>query len=145
MAHIIGNLQSVRGLGLTVYIGMPSILVPALMKQNRLVPPPLEVFAMIDTGSSFTVITPRVRQHLGIRRYSRADVYEVGRKGPQRHDLYKINLHLTKDHPEARLQNISVQESPLDGQPFDCLIGLDVLEYTTLTLVGPTMAWSLSI
>lgn len=116
-----------------VLIGLPGSLMDTLRAQNRPVPSPVQVKALIDTGASSSVVQPSVIQQLGLQA-----IGVVGVNTPS-----CANVQCGQYHAGIFIQTIgrvdlmSVIEAPLQGQNIQCLIGRDFLQYGMLIYNGP--------
>lgn len=139
--HLIGQINSIRGMGLTVYVMPPTSLIPNKQLRTH---EKIEVFAIIDCGSSYTVVSPDIIKRLKLPGLRQVWIHQVGKRGPERNDLYLANFLFRSESDEIELENIEVQGMSLAGQPCDSLIGLNVLAYSVLTFIGPIGMFSLS-
>jgi len=87
------------------------------------------VNALIDTGASGTVITPRVADQLGLVHTGFQKVFSV-QDEQQRPVYYGIIIF-----PWGIGKEIPIVSCPLKN--FDCLIGRDILLYWHFTYNGP--------
>jgi hypothetical protein len=109
-----------------------------LQKANKLIPS-IPVVGLIDTGASCTCINKKIVDALGLLPFDVQTVFTAN--GPTEQLLYDIGIGL----PISAPMFIPLQSpcADLDGQPFDALIGRDVLSMCTLFYNGSDNSFSL--
>jgi len=116
------------GAFIEVTITHPRIIQENFKKQGKSVPT-VNVNALIDTGASSTVITPRVADQLGLIHTGFQKVTSV-QDEQQRPVYYGFIIF-----PWGGAKEIPIISCPLKN--FDCLIGRDILMHWYLTYNGP--------
>lgn len=123
-----------------VRIGVSDPVAEELQKENKPVPNPVEVTAIIDTGASGTVINPSIVENLGLVVRGTIDISTPSTK-THPCNLYDISLLFPN---RVRISLIPVIEAPLEGQNIQCLIGRDVLAMGVFIYVGYNNTFTLS-
>ncbi|MBC6401675.1 MAG: retroviral-like aspartic protease family protein [Ekhidna sp.] len=110
-----------------------------LKKENKQVPSK-KAMALIDTGASGTCISPSIVDELNLIPFDIQKVHTAS--GLTEQLLYDTGVILPISQPNI----ISVQTlcADLSGQPFQVLIGRDILSRCTLFYNGPDESFSLS-
>jgi len=116
------------GAFLKVTITHPKIVQEDFQKKGETIPS-ISVNAMIDTGASGTVITPRVANQLGLVHTGFQTVSSV--QDEQQRPVYYGFIMF----PWGRGKEIPIICCPLKN--FDCLIGRDILLHWHFTYNGP--------
>jgi predicted aspartyl protease len=94
---------------------------------------PISVNALVDTGASSTVITPEIVAHLNLKSVGLLPIFGLTTLEPVECRQFHINMYFTEDFA---VENVLAIEAPLTGQPFQCLIGRDILSRGVLTYIG---------
>lgn len=115
---------------LQVFIGPSRELINALGSE---VAAPIPVSALIDTGAAATVITTETALLLGLRSVGAMSIHTPTTIDPVLCRQFHVNVYLST---LFAIENVMVIEAPLTGQPFQCLIGRDVLSHGVLTYDG---------
>ena len=116
------------GAFIQVTITHPRIIQENLKQQGKSVPS-INVNALIDTGASGTVITPRVSEQLGLVHTGFQKVASV-QDEQQRPVFYGFIIF-----PWGAGKEIPIVSCPLKN--FDCLIGRDILLHWHFSYNGP--------
>ena len=124
---------------LQVFIGPSRELISAI--GANLVAAPIAVSALVDTGAASTVITSETARLLGLHSVGAVSVHTPTTIDPVLCRQFHVNVYLSPAFP---VENIVVIEAPLTGQPFQCLIGRDVLSRGVLTYDGIRNRFSLA-
>jgi hypothetical protein len=124
-----------------LYVGPSHSLAQALAKKGKSAPSPVQVLAMIDTGSSGTVLAPPVVQRLGIHPVGVAQRMTPSTKTAVPVNQYHVGLSFPN---QVAVPDVLAIEAPLGGQPVQCLIGLDSLSQGVLVYIGYTQQFTLS-
>ncbi len=99
-------------------------------------PPPLELFALVDTGSSLTVLNPEVAKTCKLRATGMEQVSAAGAIG--RYVAYAATISFP-DHNLERVELIRVIGCPLPlQQMWSCLIGRDLMRRWLFSYDGTT-------
>lgn len=112
------------------FIGPSRELINALRSE---VAAPIPVSALIDTGAAATVITTETALLLGLRSVGAVSIHTPTTIDPVLCRQFHVNVYLSA---LFAIENVIVIEAPLTGQPFQCLIGRDVLSHGVLTYDG---------
>ena len=114
-----------------VVVSLPQIIVSQLKNEGRPVPA-RTVIALIDTGASGSCINYSLSKKLGLIARDVAEVYTPS--GISQHEVYDLGLSL----PNLNTGLISLQAigADLERQPYEALIGRDVLSKCTLIYNG---------
>jgi len=124
-----------HGIIIQVEIGVDNQTAEALRQQGHPVPASVTCSALIDTGASNLAIDPTIAQQLGLRRTGTRPTYTAN--GPRDSVVYAVSL----DFPGTTLNTFEVLEAMdcnLTGQPFQCLIGRDVMSNWHMHYNGQT-------
>lgn len=122
-----------------VQIAVNRTIETALRSAGAVVPTPIRVPAMIDTGASCTVIREGLARHLGLQPTG-ITVIHTASDTNVRCRRYLVGLHF----PNQVSFEKTVIEAALRGQHIDCLIGRDVLANGVLVYIGPDNLFSVS-
>lgn len=142
MPYLSSRLPDLRRQGpvIEVFIVPPAPIVNALISKG-IQYPAFKAIALIDTGATSTCITPQIVETLNLRPF---DTIEVGTPNGKTIQLgYDIGVIL----PIAKNMPISVQSpcANLDGQPYQVLIGRDILSICTMFYNGHDGSFTLHI
>ena len=131
--------QCLEALGpiIDVEVMRTRILVDALRYRGESVPPPICVRALIDTGAQGTVVSPRIVEQLDIHPFENTPMRTANQLVPPMVDGFKVSLTIT-DSPTNRFtfDEVTVYAATLGGQPFEMLIGRNILRSCQLTYDG---------
>ncbi len=113
-----------------VMITYPTIIAETFQKQNQQIPA-ITVQALIDTGASSTVISPKVASALNLKQTGTQKVSSV--QDEQERPVYfgRVNF------PWGMGMDAPLVECPIRGDYFECLIGRDVLQHWHFSYNGP--------
>lgn len=140
MPLLTNRIQNLRQIGpvLEVVFAVPQPIAEKLRAENKPIPI-IKVLALIDTGASHTSINQTIVDTLGLLPGDVQTFYTAN--GPADQLLYDLGIVLPISAPNI----ISVQApcADLDGQPFQALIGRDVLGMCTLFYNGPDNSYTL--
>jgi hypothetical protein len=89
--------------------------------------------ALLDTGTTTTIIAPQVAQELGLQPTGRMRGL-VGTMQSGAVETYRITLVLPMHGDAGVFSDLEVLEAPLDDGPIQVLLGLDILCRGVLTL-----------
>lgn len=101
------------------------------MQKQGIQIPMITVQALIDTGASSTVISPKVINKIPLKKTGTQKISSV--QDEQERPVYFGRLIF----PWNKGFEAPLVECPLKGDYFDCLIGRDVLQYWHLSYNGP--------
>jgi predicted aspartyl protease len=133
-----GNNLRFTGPIVEVVIVPPQPVAEQLRKEGKVVPT-IKATALIDTGASSTCINQNIVDALKLIAFDTQKVLTAG--GPSEQLLYDVGVVLPISQPNI----ISVQApcADLSGQPFQVLLGRDVLSMCTMFYNGPDNSFSL--
>ena len=129
MPCLIGHFDPKIGVGLQVIV-----ISPALYTHGGEVPPSaVPRLALIDTGTTTTIITPQIVQELGLQPTGRRRAL-VGtmQSGPVQ--TYCVTLVLPMHGETGVFPALEVLEAPLEDGPIQVLLGLDILSRGVFTM-----------
>lgn len=140
MPFLTNRIQNLRQTGpvLEVIFAVPQPIAEKLRSENKPIPV-IKVLALIDTGASHTSINQNIVNTLGLLPGDVQTFHTAN--GAVDQLLYDIGIVLPISAPNI----ISVQSpcADLDGQPFQALIGRDVLGMCTLFYNGLDNSYTL--
>jgi hypothetical protein len=121
--------------------------VRVMQQAGQRLPQPVAATGTLDSGATFTVIDPAIRQALGIPPFRVQRFSVPSDPTPIRAFCYKIELIVL--HPSGLqsslvLPNLTVIETPLTHTGTDVLVGCDVLRQCSFTHHGLAGSFSLS-
>ena len=102
----------------------------------------IKVNALIDTGASFTCVTARVINDLGLRPIGDA-IFGGAYGQPKKRYLYCISF--TFEGSGFQIPDVLVSEGDLHGSPFDMLVGRDVLQLCLFSYDGHLGKFTLDV
>ena len=122
MPCLVGQFDPKMGIGLQV------VVIPPERAPHGMEVPPSAVprLALVDTGTTTTIITPQVVQELGLQPTGRRRAL-IGtmQSGPVQ--TYCVTLMLPMDGETGVFPALEVLEAPLEDGPIQVLLGLDIL------------------
>ena len=121
-----------------VVVVPPQPVAELLRKENKPVPS-IKAVALIDTGASSTCISQNIANKLSLIPFDAQVVHTAG--GETKQLLYDVGIVLPISQP-----NVICVQAPcadLSGQPYQVLIGRDILGACTLFYNGPDNSFSL--
>jgi len=116
---------------LQLFIGPSREVITALGHDAVAAPTP--VSALVDTGAAVTVITAETAKILALRSVGATPIHTPTTIEPVMCREFHVNVYLSG---EVIIENILAVEAALTGQPFQCLIGRDVLSRGTFIYDG---------
>lgn len=114
----------------------------ALSISGVVLPRPISVQAMVDTGATTTVVTPKIARPLGLNPVSQVPIRTPTTQQPVMANQYSVDLHFPING--VVVPDIVVSEAGLIGQHIECLIGRDVLRLGVLVYIGYNNQFTLS-
>ena len=144
------DILAISGPIIQVQIQVPQVLAESLQKVASPIPPPVQGFALIDTGASISSADTSVFTQLGVSQNGVAVVGTAG--GRQQQFTYPGRLSFPGtaipafDHP--RLLGCDLAGHVVLGTPnarIIALIGRDILKLFVFVYNGTAGVWSLSI
>jgi predicted aspartyl protease len=129
MACLTGQFDPKMGIGLQVIV-----LPPACAAQGVEVPASaVPRLALIDTGTTTTIITPQIVQELGLQPTGRRRaLVSILQSGPVQ--TYCVTLVLPMRGETGVFPALEVLEASLEDGPIQVLLGLDVLSRGVFTM-----------
>jgi len=118
-------------------VGQPAA--DALRKEQKAVPTPIEVQAMIDTGATGTVVSEEIVSQLGLHPVGRTRIHTPSSDNVPC-PVYLVRLMFPNN---VIAQTVAIG-APLRGQPIQCLVGRDVLQHSVFIYIGYTDTFTLS-
>jgi predicted aspartyl protease len=101
---------------------------------------PHPVTAIIDTGAQTTVLNPSVVRRLHLKPVGRTSIVTPSTTVPVECNRYHVNVYFSEGYVA---ENIFAVEAPMGGQPYQCLIGRDVLRLGKLHYDGTANEFTL--
>ena len=101
---------------------------------------PHSVTAIIDTGAQTSVLNPAVVKQLQLKPVGKTSIVTPSTTIPVECSRYHINVYFPEDYV---VENIFAVEAPMGGQPYQCLIGRDVLRLGKLRYDGTSNEFTL--
>jgi len=132
------NLQGIGPL-VEVRLAVGSVIEEVLRKDDQLVPTPILVNAMIDTGATGTVVREDIPAQLGL---DPTGVTSINTPSSTDVECYEYLVRLL--FPNRVLVETTVIGAPLKGQHIQSLIGRDVLRHGVFIYIGYTNTFTLS-
>jgi hypothetical protein len=136
---------SPAGLEVPVLIGLDGQDSSDLVAAGQVVPNPIMLRGILDTGSSVTAVAPWVFQRLGLSSKGKSSTTTAGGQMPV--ELFRVSIAIL---PPSNLQGPSLTLSSIWASGLsvtipdaDVLIGLNVLRELKLILDGPAHIFSL--
>jgi hypothetical protein len=120
-------------------LGITDLRRAALRRSGISAPPPIPVIFLIDTGASCSWVAEMHMRSLGLEPRSWGQVHDLGSKGiAQDFNAYEVSLVVGGPAtPNARRFELLIGGRSFDNQPFDGLLGRDVLNQCHLGWRGP--------
>lgn len=118
---------------LEVFIGPSSVLKGFLEKERKVIPQPVPVRMLIDTGASVSAIKRGIASQLGLKPHGLTKI-STPSDGAFQCPLFDVDIFF----PIHRMAvgNVRIIEAVLEGQNIDGLIGRDVLKLGLLVYTG---------
>lgn len=143
MPSLTSQIPNLVGVGpvIEVAIGPSRFLVDKLKSNNQPIPQPVRVRALIDTGSTSTVIQPSVIQQLGI---SPIGITLINTPSCNNFECEQYALQIHFLSIPVMVETYDAIQAPLQGQNIQCLIGRDTLRHGLLIYNGYAQQITLS-
>lgn len=123
------------GIVMDMAIAVDAVTVQAMQNGNQPIPPPVTAKALVDTGCTITSIDQTLAQRLGLAVRGMTTTHTAA--GPTTSNQYFVAFSF----PGTNLQGKTlhrVQSVNLTGQPFQVLIGRDLMASWIINYNGPT-------
>lgn len=111
----------------------------ALKTRGEMLPEPVVIQAMVDTGATGTVIRKDIPEKLGIYPVGQQEIATATQERI-RSETYMVRLVL----PNRVVVEVKAIAAEMPGQPIQCLIGRDVLAHGVLIYIGYVNSFTLS-
>lgn len=124
-----------------VLLGVSRARAELLGKHGFVVPKPVYVRALLDTGASISGFSPRVFRDLDLAPVSTLDVLtpSTPANAPHASDLFDVSLALVANgatHPFADMR-VMAADCWLPQEGLEALLGMDILSRCFFQLMGP--------
>lgn len=123
-----------------ISIGIPMALKQSLMEGGEGTPDPIRARALIDTGSTCSVINAKTVKRLGLHPVGLQTAI-TGNNDVIKCHTYRCCFKVGKNIPVE----VTTICTKLDSDDFDCLIGLDILDRGLFVYNGKENTFSLEI
>jgi hypothetical protein len=122
-----------------LHVGISELRRKVLQRMGLVPPSPIPLAFLVDTGASCSWIDEMHMRSLGLDPRSWEEVHTVQSKGvPQEFPAYEVSLVLGGfSTPNTRRFELLIGGQPFINQPFDGLLGRDVLNQCRLGWRGP--------
>ena len=101
---------------------------------------PHPVTAIVDTGAQTTVLNPATVKQLHLKPVGKITIVTPSTTVPVECSRYHVNVYFSKDYVA---ENVLAVEAPMGGQPYQCLIGRDILRLGKLLYDGTANEFTL--
>ena len=130
----------------TLYVTMGETDAEDRRGRGFIVPGPLKVLALVDTGAGRSQVDLTILEQLGLRPNGEEDVFTASTgKNSESRDIYVVNLAFAGDRPGALANDLPViGTDSLAGLKVEMLLGRDVLDCCLLAYDGPNRRFSLA-
>jgi predicted aspartyl protease len=130
---------------LDIRVGVSLARRQALLQSGQLVPNPVQIRALVDTGASCTCVDPQILQALTLspRGITPMLTPSTG-AAPHPANVYDVSLVLMHPNLSLTLGNVAVAESHLSVQGIQALIGRDVPRRCLFVYDGQTGIFTLA-
>lgn len=129
MACLVGHFDPKKGMEIEVIVAPPDPAPPGVAVSPLVVPRR----ALIDTGTTTTIIAPQVVQELDLQPTGRVRAL-VGTMQSGAVQTYCVRLVLPMHGDAGVFPHLEVLEAPLNDGPIEVLLGLDIVCRGVLTL-----------
>ncbi len=133
------------GLIVQAVFGLNGPQTTSLVQAGQAIPSPIQVRALLDSGSDVSAIAPRVVQQLGV--ISLISGSSVTASGKLAVNLYRVSLTIAgtggRAGPVLAISDLLVSELATPLPNLEALIGLDVLRECLLIFDGPAQRFTL--
>ena len=96
-------------------------------------PPPVQATALLDTGSTATVLSSRIVRELSLAHVGDVSIFTPSSLTAMNTRQYEVDLTFPN---RQYVYDLLVVETPLEGQRIDLLVGPDVLMHGVLVYLG---------
>lgn len=116
-------------------IAVDAVTTQAMQNGNQIIPPPITAKALLDTGCTITSIDQSLAQQLGLVVRGMTTTHTAA--GPANSSQYFVAFSFPGTNLQGRTLH-QVQSVNLAGQPFQVLIGRDLMASWTINYNGPS-------
>ena len=134
------NLEN-EGPILDVHFLISSDLEKKYTEENKKIPAPVIIKALIDTGASACVIQKEIPEKLGLEPIG---VMNINTPSSKDHQCYSYFMRMVIP-AQGLIYEGPFIAAPLEGQEISCLIGRDVLKSGILIYIGYANQFTLSL
>ena len=125
---------------LEIYVAVPSSVQEALSGSGGIVHDPISTMALIDTGSSGTLVRRSIVSELGLNPVGTGQFKTPQSAGmPSLRYLVRLMFPAMGAHKE-----LGVDTADLPDEPFDCIIGRNLLSMGVFVYIGSRKEFTLS-
>jgi hypothetical protein len=144
MPHVTLQIAS-GGPLIDILVGVSEAREEALLRVGQVVPTPVRIRGLIDTGASCTCIDPSALQSLGLTPTGSTPMLTPS-TGATAHNADQYDVSLVLLHPNLNLTfpEVAIVESELSIQGIQALIGRDVLQGCLFIYDGQTGIFTLA-
>jgi hypothetical protein len=120
-----------------VVIGVPANLEIMLRRYGRPVPPSARVRALVDSGTSMSLVDKTILAGLGLNRRSiGTQITSATGLSGRRIGLYEVRYAVMLSPSHFLLDPLVVGEMEPGQYPFEAVVGRDILQHGTFTFEG---------
>ena len=109
--------------------------------ENKTIPEPVPVRALIDTGASHSVISAEIPEKLGLKPVGSI---KINTPSSENHECYQYFMRVLLPAHNL-IYNGVFTAAPLKGQNISCLIGRDMLKDGIFIYIGYDNSFTLSL
>ena len=137
MPHFQLPINDINGAIITIFVGVSDARAVALKKASVLVPPPISVQGLVDTGASGLCIDPSIAKQLSLQPTGSVPMITPSTgTTPVNALLYDVSIKIPHAGNSLDFDSIPAIESDLINQGFGALIGRDILSKCLLIYDG---------
>ena len=140
MPILTAKLDNLRYLGpvMEVIVVPPKPIIDLLISEGKQIPR-LKAMALIDTGASSSCISQQIVDFLNLVPFDEQTVFTAG--GESKQFFYDVGVMLPISQPNAHA--IQAPCADLSRQPYQLLLGRDILTSCTLFYHGPENSFTI--
>ncbi|MBL7545989.1 MAG: aspartyl protease family protein [Bdellovibrionaceae bacterium] len=129
------------GIVMDMVIAVDAVTAQTMQNGNQIIPSPISAKALVDTGCTVTSIDQSIAQQLGLVVRGMTTTHTAA--GPTNSSQYFIAFSFPGTNLQGRTFH-QVQSVNLTGQPFQVLIGRDLMASWSINYNGPSGYVSIS-